>query len=79
MLYLGVAILIIGAGSLVRFAFENAWVTEPLRVRTGLLIGAALVWNGGRFSTSGHRAYGHALAGGGLAIWYLSVYAAVNL
>lgn len=79
MLYLGVAILIIGAGSLVRFAFENAWVTEPLRVLTGLLIGAALVWNGGRFSTSGHRAYGHALAGGGLAIWYLSVYAAVNL
>ncbi len=79
LLYLGVAILVIGAASLVRFAFANAWVTEPVRVLIGVFIGAVLVWSGRRFSVAGHRTYGHALAGGGLAIWYLSVYAAVNL
>ncbi len=79
MLYIGVGILIIGAALLVRYAFANAWITEPVRVLVGLGIGALLVWAGRRFSTAGHRTYGHALAGGGLAIWYLSVYAAVNL
>ncbi len=79
MLYAGVATLVIGMGLFIRYAFVNQWITEPLRVGTGVLAGGLLIVSGRRFAASGHARFGTTLAGGGVAAWYLAVYAALNL
>ncbi len=79
MLYAGVAILVIGVGLFIRYAFVNQWITEPLRVATGLGVGGLLILSGRRFAARGHARFGTTVAGGGIATWYLAVYAALNL
>jgi len=79
MLYVGVATLVVGVELFIRYAFVNRWITEPLRVGTGGLAGTLLIMAGRRFATAGHARFGHTLVGGGLATWYLAVYAALNL
>ncbi len=78
-LYVGVTILVIGVGLFIQLAFVNQWITEPLRVVIGLVIGALLIVSGRRFSTAGHPLFEQTLMGGGFATWYLAVYAALNL
>ncbi len=79
MLYAGVAILVVGVGLFIRYAFVNQWITEPLRVCAGLIAGGLLLVSGRRFAARGHERFGMTLAGGGVAAWYLAVYAALNL
>ena len=79
MLYAGVATLVVGVGLFIRYAFANQWVTEPMRVGTGVLAGGMLIVSGRRFAARGHARFGTTLAGGGVAAWYLAVYAALNL
>ena len=78
-LYVGVTTLVIGVGLFIRYAFVNQWITEPLRVAIGVVIGALMILSGRRFVTAGHPPFGQTLVGGGVATWYLAVYAAVNL
>ena len=79
MLYAGVATLVVGVGLFIRYAFVNQWITEPMRVGTGVLAGGMLMVSGRRFAASGHERFGTTLVGGGVAAWYLAVYAALNL
>ncbi|MDA1092947.1 MAG: DUF2339 domain-containing protein [Acidobacteria bacterium] len=79
MLYVGVAALVIGVGLLIRYAFANQWITEPLRVAFGGLAGLLVLLTGRRAVATGHRRFGTTLVGGSIAIWYLAVHAAVNL
>ena len=79
MLYAGVATLVVGVGLFIRYAFVNQWITEPLRVGTGVLAGGLLIVSGRRFAARGHARFGTTLAGGGVGAWYLAAYAALNL
>ena len=79
MLYVGVTTLLVGVGLFIRFAFVNAWLTEPVRVAVGALAGALVLRAGWRFASIGHTRFGTTLVGGGLAIWYLTAFAALNL
>ncbi|MEO2199151.1 MAG: DUF2339 domain-containing protein [bacterium] len=79
MLYVGVAALVIGVGLFIRYAFASQWVTPPLRVAFGGLAGALVFVAGRRAVTAGHARFGTTLIGGAIAIWYLAVYAALNL
>ena len=79
MLYAGVAILIIGVGLFIRYAFVNAWITEPLRVGAGILAGGLLIMGGRRFAALGHERFGVTVVGGGVAAWYLAAWAALIL
>lgn len=79
MLYVGVTVLVLGVSFFLKYAFDNRWITETLRVAIGGGAGVALLYAGGRFERAGHVRYGQILAGGGLAVLYLSVYAALNL
>ncbi len=76
MLWVGTVVLVLGLAFFVKYAFENQWVTETMRVGLGMAAGLTLVAAGHRFSGRGYRAYGQVLSGGGLAVLYLSVYAA---
>jgi uncharacterized membrane protein len=78
LLYAAIATLVLGASYFIKYAFENDWVTPPLRVALGALGGAALVEGGRRFAARGLGFFGQVLTGGGLAILYLSVYAAYD-
>lgn len=78
MLWVGAVVLVLGVGFFLKYAFDNAWITEPMRVALGLLAGGALIAAGVRFQSRGYRAYGQILAGGGLAVLYLAVYAAFS-
>jgi uncharacterized membrane protein len=79
LLYAGVLALLFGVSFFLRYAFENEWVTEAGRVAIGLVTGAALTGGGLRLAAGGLRLFGHALAGTGLAVLYLAVYAALDV
>lgn len=78
LLYVGVLVLVLGMAFFLKYAFEREWITEWMRVLLGGAAGAALVAGGLRFASAGYPLYGQILSGGGLAILYLSVYAAFS-
>jgi len=76
LLYLGVGAVVIGAGYFVKLAFDNEWINATTRVLMGAAGGAVLIAIGLRFARHGLEFYGQVMAGGGLAVLYLSAYAA---
>ena len=71
----GILALIIGIGFFLKLAFDNDWIGETGRVVLGLLVGAALL-GGGELRARRYPAWAQAVTGGGIAILYLSIYAA---
>src|SRR5690606_25761278 len=59
-------------------AIDNEWVTPAMRIVVGSLAGMLLVAAGPVFRRRGYALYGQILAGGGVAMLYLCVYAAFN-
>jgi uncharacterized membrane protein len=78
MLWVGTVVLVLGLAFFLKYAFDNEWITESMRVVLGIAAGVALVVTGGRFSARGYRAYGQILCGGGIAVLFIAVYAAYN-
>lgn len=71
----GVLALIIGTAFFLKLAFDNDWIGETERVLLGIVGGLALV-SAGEYWRRRYPIYSQALAGGGVAILYLSVFAA---
>ena len=78
LLYTGVLVLLIGVSFFLKYAFDNAWINETGRVASGGLAGLALIAGGWRLARRDLAAFGQALIGTGLAVLYLSIYAANN-
>jgi uncharacterized membrane protein len=78
LLYVGVVAIVIGVSYFEKLAIENHWVNETWRVIQGGVAGLALVAGGLRIVKKGYRLYGQILAGAGVAIMYVSTYAAFN-
>jgi uncharacterized membrane protein len=78
LLYIGMATILVGASYFVKLAFDNEWITPLMRVALGLLAGLLLVVAGPVFRRRGYALYGQILTGGGIAILYISVFAAFN-
>lgn len=78
LLYAGIAAVVLGMSYFIKFAFDNGWISEPLRVLTGVVIGVALIGVGTRFSARGLGLFGQALAGGGVVVLYVSIYSALH-
>ncbi len=75
MLWVGTIVLVLGLAFFLKYAFDNQWINEPMRVGLGVAAGLAIAIVGHRFVGRGYRAYGQILTGGGLAVLYLSIYA----
>ena len=75
---IGVVALILGVGFFLKLAFDNDWIGETGRVALGILGGMALV-GCGEFSQRRYPAWAQAVTGSGIAILYLSLYAAFSL
>lgn len=74
----GIVALVIGLGFFLKYAIDEGWISITLRLVMGGLIGTLFlilfyVWR------QKYEKYALVLAGGGLAIWYLTVWAAVQL
>jgi len=78
LLNIGIAAIVIGVAYFEKLAIDNNWVGETARVIQGGVLGAILVYAGGRFARAGYNAYGQMIIGGGVAVMYVSTYAAFN-
>jgi len=74
--WIAVGLLLFAVAFFLKHAFENDWIGEQVRVAIGIVIGAALCVAGVGFHWRGWHRYSQMLSGGGVAILYLTTYAA---
>lgn len=74
---IGIAALVIGISYFLKYAFDNDWIGETGRVIIGLVAGIILLGLGEK-TIRKYSVYGQILSGGGLAVLYLSIFAAFN-
>jgi hypothetical protein len=79
LLAVGVLFIILGAGYLLKYSFDQGWVSPLIRCIGGALSGVAIGAVGWRLYHKELRTYGAALVGCGAAVIYLSVWAASRL
>lgn len=78
---LGAGFVLLAMLILYRYAVDKGWITPPIRVLAGVLVGALLVWGGhhterpseAKVPDLGMR---ELLYGAGLGVWFVTVYAA---
>ena len=74
----GLIVLLLGIAFFLRYAFEHEWLSPAIRIGLGIVAGIGMAWGGVQIATR-YRNYGLLLAGGGIAVLYLSFYAGLNL
>jgi uncharacterized membrane protein len=72
---IGAVALVVGTGFFLRLAFENDWIGETGRVLLGLFAGFVLL-GVGAWAARRIPVWARAVTGGGIAVLYLSIYAA---
>ena len=72
---IGAVALVLGTLFFLKYAVDNGWIAEWVRVAIGLVAGSALVLAGERWRRKGMQLFAQGLAGAGVPILYLSVYA----
>lgn len=77
-LNIAIVLIVIGVAYFEKLAIENRWIGETARVIQGGVLGAVLIYAGTRFARAGYRLYGQMICGGGVAVLYVSTYAAFN-
>lgn len=75
---IGALALIIALGSFMKYAFENNWISETVRVLIGAGFGVFCLAGGYKTNQRGFQVFAQGIVGAGIAILYLSVYAAFN-
>ncbi len=79
LLAIGVLFVILAAGYLLKYSFDQGWVSPLIRCISGALTGVVIGAVGWRLYDKGLRTYGAALVGCGAAVIYLAVWAASYL
>lgn len=69
---IGILVLVIGMGFFVKYAIDNNWINEVLRTALGFVVGGILLGIAFLLRTK-YRAFSSVLAGGGFAIFYVTV------
>ncbi|MDP9204802.1 MAG: DUF2339 domain-containing protein [Gemmatimonadota bacterium] len=78
----GMGLLILAVVLLYGIGIDKGWITPPVRILAGTLLGGILLWAATRTSPTSVPTYPHALGfrellfGGALAVWYVTAYAA---
>ncbi|WKT81308.1 DUF2339 domain-containing protein [Thermosynechococcus sp. PP45] len=74
---LGIGLLLLGIGFLFRYAVELGWITDAVLVAMGFVIGTVLMGLGWRLQQ--RAIFSQFLQGGGLATYYLTIFAAYQV
>jgi uncharacterized membrane protein len=75
---IGILAIIFGTGFFLKYAFDNNWIGPQLRVIAGIIGGLVFLAGGEQFRKRGYKVYSQGLSGGGIAILYLSIFAAFS-
>lgn len=75
---IGALAIIIGAGFFLKYSFDNNWITETMRVVIGAVVGIGLLAAALHYQKKKLPIFAQGLAGAGLSILYLSIYASFN-
>jgi len=73
----GIIALVLGIAFFLKYAFDNNWINEAGRVILGVIAGMALLGIGEK-TVRKYPAYGQLISGGGIAVLYLSIFAAFS-
>ncbi len=76
--WIGALALIIAVGFFLKYAFDEDWITESVRVLIGVGIGIGLIITGGYFIKRKFDIFAQGLFGAGISILYLSIFASFN-
>lgn len=76
---IGALALVIGMGFFLKYAFDNNWITEFMRVVIGFTTGIGILLGGVRTHKKQYEIFAQGLFGAGISILYLSVFAAFNV
>ena len=74
----GVVTLVLGVAFFFKWAVDNNWIGPTGRVALGLLAGFASLWAADVFWRKGQQTFAQGITGAGIAILYLSFYAAFD-
>lgn len=72
---IGILAVVVGMGFFLKLAFDNNWIGETGRVALGIATGLAFLGAGERWRAR-YPVYSQALVGGGVALTYLTIFAA---
>ncbi|MEW6082589.1 MAG: DUF2339 domain-containing protein [Bacillota bacterium] len=75
---IGVIAFILGVGFFLKYAFDNQWIGPLGRVVLGISAGLGFLLGGEHLQSRGYARFAQGLTGGGIAILYLSLFAAFN-
>ncbi|HLB00038.1 MAG TPA: DUF2339 domain-containing protein, partial [Bacteroidota bacterium] len=75
---IGALALILGVGFFLKYAFDNNWISETVRVLIGAAAGLVCLAVAQRTHKRGLEIFSQGLVGSGVAILYIAVYAAFN-
>jgi len=76
---IGIIAIVLGMAYFLKYAIDNEWLGETGRVMLGVVTGLGLLLVGEGLQRKQYRSYGLTVAAGGIAILYLSIFAAFNL
>jgi uncharacterized membrane protein len=76
---IGILAIILAVGFFFKHAIENEWLGPLGRVTLGVVTGFSFLIGSELIRKRGYQFYAHGLAGGGICILYLSIYAAHDL
>lgn len=76
---IGIFAILIGAAYFLKLAFDNQWIGPSGRVMIGMAAGIALVFWSTRLHARGYQYFSYSLTATGVAIMYLSLWAAFQL
>ena len=73
---IGILAIVIGIGFFLKLAFEREWIGPTGRVALGVFIGIGFLIGGEKLRSFDYKHYAQGLSGGGIAILYLTFFAA---
>jgi uncharacterized membrane protein len=73
---IGVVAFLFATGYFLKYAFDNRWIGETGRVILGFVAGVIFLALGARYQAKAYQRFSQGLTGGGIALFYLSLYAA---
>lgn len=74
---IGIAVLVLGVSFFLKYAFDENWIGETGRIVIGIITGLVLLAIGEK-TIRKYFLYGQIISGGGIAVLYLSIFAALN-
>lgn len=75
---IAIVVLLFGMAYFLKYSFDNNWIGVTGRIIIGLVVGLAFLAAGDFTMTRKYRYFSQGLSGGGIAIIYLTTYAATN-